>query len=126
MIFFVAGGPEAFGLYLEGIGDVGTGDISGLASTEEAAVQDLKFSYTVLQHLNDVSKQTGEFSRPYSDSILTAREIMNSGVPTPDAFLPNGLKWEVPGSYNGTEGLWQLVVDMDTNTVVHFLFISLR
>jgi RHS repeat-associated protein len=87
----------------------------------ENATQDLKFSQTVLNHLGDISK-AGKFARPYSDSVLLVNEIMNSGVPVPDAFLSNGLKWEVPGTFNGNEGIWELVVDKDTNTVVHLLF----
>jgi hypothetical protein len=75
-------------------------------------------------------------SRPYVDSPLTLEEIVRAADPVPDpGGLPNGWKWEVPGStarsssYTDTSrntsfGTWEVVIDLDTNTVVHFLFDS--
>ncbi len=69
----------------------------------------------------------GHFAeRPYIASSWLVNTIMESDTAVPDSVLPNGLKWEVPGFFNSREGTWQLVVDMDTNTIVHFLFIRLR
>lgn len=47
---------------------------------------------------------------------------MRSVNPTVDKSLKNGLKWVVQGSYRGTPGTWELVVDCSKNTIVHFLF----
>lgn len=41
-----------------------------------------------------------------------------------DSSLKNGLKWVVNGTYNDSSGVWELVVDTTTNTIVHFLFRS--
>lgn len=48
---------------------------------------------------------------------------MDSGVPVKDVSLPNGLRWDVSGSFNGRDqGVWELVIDLDTNRIVHFNF----
>lgn len=49
---------------------------------------------------------------------------MKAGKPMADSSLKNGLKWVVNGTYNGSSGVWELVVDTTTNTTVHFLFRS--
>jgi hypothetical protein len=62
-------------------------------------------------------------TRPYVNSPLTILEIMQSATPIPDPQgVPNALMWIVPGAYNGSDGVWELVVDMSTNTVLHLLF----
>ena len=75
----------------------------------------LKRSKTVMSHLS---------SRPYTNSTLTIQNIMKAGKPMADSSLKNGLKWVVNGTYNGSSGAWELVVDTATNTIVHFLFRS--
>ena len=75
----------------------------------------LKRSKTVMSHLS---------SRPYTNSTLTIQNIMKAGKPMADSSLKNGLKWVVNGTYNGSSGVWKLVVDAKTNTIVHFLFRS--
>jgi hypothetical protein len=47
---------------------------------------------------------------------------MNGGTPKQYKALSNGLRWDVPGAFNGKKGIWELVVDKDTNTIFHFLF----
>lgn len=42
--------------------------------------------------------------------------------PVADKYLVNGLRWVSPGTLNGTKGVWELVIDMNTRTIVHFLF----
>jgi hypothetical protein len=51
---------------------------------------------------------------------------MRAGTPVKDIFLKNGLKWVVDGSYNGSNGIYELVVDVNTKTIVHFLFKSVK
>ena len=75
----------------------------------------LKRSKTVMSHLS---------SRPYTDSTLTIQNIMKAVKPMADSSLKDGLKWVVNGTYNGSSGVWELVVDTITNTIVHFLFRS--
>lgn len=67
-----------------------------------------------------------ELSKPYVESNgtnLLLQEIMDSGVPVKDVSLPNGMRWDVPGSFNHCgAGTWELVVDLDSNKIVHFNF----
>lgn len=39
-----------------------------------------------------------------------------------DKTAANCYKWKVPGTMNKTKGVWELVVNTKTKTVVHFLF----
>jgi hypothetical protein len=83
---------------------------------------DLKLSKVVENYLADLTKK-GNLARPYGDSRLLIGEIMEAGTPIPDpGGLPNGLRWDVSGAFNGKQGIWELVIDTDKNTVVHFLF----
>ena len=83
---------------------------------------DLNLSQTVQNHLDDITK-AGTQARPYGDSRLLIGEIMEAGSPIPDpGGLPGGLRWDVTGTFNGRQGAWELVIDTETNTVVHFLF----
>lgn len=61
-------------------------------------------------------------SRPYINSTLTIKNIMRAALPMADDSLKYGLKWVVRGSYNGKSGVWELVIDVSTKTIVHFLF----
>jgi len=82
----------------------------------------LTFTETVAGHLGDVTK-TGLPSRPYMDSPMTLREITRAADPVPDpGGLANGWRWDVPGMFRGSQGTWELVIDLDTNRVVHWNF----
>ncbi len=85
---------------------------------------------TVKNHANDVIKRgkyVGEKARPYVNNAgtdLIIQEIIDGGSPVKDKFLPNGWRWEVNGTFNGRqEGIWELVVDLDTNQIVHFNYV---
>ena len=107
------------------VDDVVEGGIDVLPNAE-----DLKMSQTVQNHMNDVIKKgpnAGQLSRPYIDSngtTLLLNEIMQSADPVPDAILQSGLRWDVSGTFRGSTGTWELVVDTSTNTVVHFNFVA--
>jgi RHS repeat-associated protein len=63
--------------------------------------------------------------RPYLNSPLTLREIMAAGRPIPDpGGVAGALRWDVPGAFRGSAGTWELVVNPQTNTVLHWLFKS--
>ncbi|RDV45213.1 hypothetical protein DOE76_08080 [Leifsonia sp. ku-ls] len=100
---------------------------SGVAGTGQAtrSTNAYEYSYqtqTMLDHLNRLTK-SGEIARPYMRSQLTIQEIMNAGTPRPDpGGIPGGLRWDVPGSYKGSSGTWELVVDPAKKSIVHFLF----
>ena len=97
----------------------------------QKAKETIKQSRTVKRLINNASslKRTKTVmghkdSRPYIESTLTIRNIMRAAKPEADSVLTYGLKWVVKGSYNGKNGLWELVIDSSTNTIVHFLFRS--
>ena len=75
----------------------------------------LKYTKTALKHLS---------SRPYMKSTQTIINIMKSAKPKVDTSLRNGLKWVTKGKFNGKSGTWELVIDVASNTIVHFLFRS--
>jgi RHS repeat-associated protein len=66
-----------------------------------------------------------EASRPYIQSSLTAAEIMSARPPVADPQgVPNVLRWDVPGSFNGSSGAWEFVIDPSQNLILHWNFIS--
>jgi hypothetical protein len=104
--------------------------IRGMRSADNAAAagipaaQDLTLSRTVANSLNEVSR-AGTVARPYVRSRLVVQEIMAAAKPVADpGGIPGGLRWDVAGTYNGSQGIWQLVVDPSSSTIVHFLFAS--
>jgi hypothetical protein len=75
-------------------------------------------------------------ARPYARSRLTMQEIILSRRPIPDPGsrgrpgIAGGLRWDAQGSWwhsgwdEPSHGIYELVIDPRTNTVVHFLFRS--
>lgn len=64
------------------------------------------------------------FNRPYNSSNLLIGEIISTGPPGPDPRGSAGMWWKVPGSFNGTEGTFEVLISPDGRTVWHFLFRS--
>lgn len=77
-------------------------------------VDDLSFSETVSGHIN----------RPYQESKLLIKEIINSDEPIPVPQGTNAWHWEVYGTFNGSEGVYELIIDPETNTVWYFVYKS--
>jgi hypothetical protein len=85
---------------------------------------DLQLTKTVENHLQDLSK-TGNVVRPYGDNRQLIQEIINAKPPMPDpGGVTGALRWDVQGTMNGKQGVYELVVDPKTNKVLHFLFKS--
>jgi len=64
-------------------------------------------------------------TRPYLNSPRTIDEIQSTGLGVPDPEgTPGALRYDVPGAFNGSEGIYELVIDPSNNTVYHFLFRS--
>jgi RHS repeat-associated protein len=130
---FVSGIPQAavniaiFGAFLSGAGEVtaagGTLLEAGEVSTGEAPIV---AQYGIdLETISVTGKVAGEAaSRPFINSTLIIQDIITSGTPAADQFVPGALRWDVPGSFNGSEGVFQLVIDTAKNQILHFLFIS--
>jgi hypothetical protein len=94
----------------------------GASSVSDLSQETLGRSNTVESHLDDVTGK-GTPSRPYVDSDLTARTIMETQG-SPDEFVNTATRWDAAGSMNGTAGTWQLVYDHATNTILHFVFVT--
>jgi hypothetical protein len=104
--------------------DIGVDDVAAEEAGAAAGidVNSLKMTNTVAQHLADYTK-AGKLSRPYMNSPLTIRSIIEAGQPIPDpGGVPGALRWDVPGAFKGSAGTWELVIDPANNTILHFLF----
>jgi len=65
-------------------------------------------------------------TRPYINSPSTITNIMKSGKGVPDAWFKGGMNYKVPGNFNGSNGIWELGINPETNTIYHFLFKSVK
>jgi hypothetical protein len=65
-------------------------------------------------------------TRPYLNSPLTIQNIMSTGKGIPDAFYKGGMNWKVPGSFNGSNGIFELGINPETKVIYHFLFKSVN
>ncbi|MGW2843260.1 RHS repeat-associated core domain-containing protein [Streptomyces sp. NPDC001493] len=98
-----------------------TCDPAVLASKIDA--DDLKMTRTVANHFDDVTKDS-RVVRPYMRSTQVVREIMEGSAPKMDPRGAAGaVRWDTPGDMNGRSGTWELVVDTETNTILHFNFV---
>ena len=96
----------------------GTSAATAMAKTIDYLVKNaesLKRSGTVMNNIA---------TRPYLDSTSIIQAIMQSGTAVQDAGSENGLKWVTSGMWNGSEGTWTLIVDVATQTIIHFQFRS--
>jgi hypothetical protein len=64
--------------------------------------------------------------RPYINSPSTITNIMKSGKGIPDATFKGGMNWKVQGSFNGLNGIYELGINPQTNTIYHFLFRTVK
>ncbi len=63
-------------------------------------------------------------SRPFMESRLLIQEIMESAEPIADPQgALNTVRWDVPGTFNGSEGTWELVVNTADRIIYHFNFV---
>ena len=87
-----------------------------------------KFTYsdTATKHLTELVKKgpnASRLSRPYMKSQLTINEIMAAGNPISDpGGIPGGLRWDIPGTFRGSVGTWELVLHPETEIIYHFNF----
>ena len=89
-----------------------------LALAEEEGATEAEYTLT-----NTVENNAA--SRPYVNSPLTIQEIESTGQGVADpGGIPGALRYDVQGTFNGSQGTYQLVIHPETNTVYHFLFTS--
>ncbi|MEM9391995.1 MAG: hypothetical protein AAGA02_16065, partial [Bacteroidota bacterium] len=75
------------------------------------------FTKTAVKHLA---------TRPYMNSPSTITNIIKSGKGVPDQFFKGGMNYKVPGTFNGSEGVYELGINFQTNTIYHFLFKTVK
>lgn len=89
-------------------------------------VGDFRYSKLAANHFNETiksGKNIGRLLRPYMRSPHTINEIMAARRPIPDPRgFKGGLRWDVPGTFRGSEGTWELVLDPHTGIIGHFNF----
>ena len=65
-------------------------------------------------------------TRSYINSPSTITNIMKSGKGVPDAYFKGGMNYKVPGLFNGSQGIFELGINPQTNTIYHFLFKTVK
>ena len=122
--YVVIGG--AFGVAIGAIAGYGVGvaigatasttfGLSSQASYLAKNVSKLKFSNTIKGYAK---------TRKYYNYNSLIKQIIQSATPMRDG--KNALKWVIPGTINGTKGVWELVINPATKVIYHFLFNSKR
>ena len=91
-------------------------------------VGEYQYTRTAGSHATDIVTKgefKGELARPYLTSQQTINEIISKGGAIPDpGGIPGALKYNVNGSFRGTLGKWELVLDPKTKTIYHFNFVG--
>lgn len=112
---------------------VATGGVDGIAGLvnlgKTLLTKNIKngftFTKSAAKHLTDQvkhGKNAGQLARPYMNSPLTIQEIMSTGKGVPDATFKGGRNWKVPGTFRGSEGIWELGINPKTKVIYHFNF----
>ncbi|MDX3247111.1 polymorphic toxin-type HINT domain-containing protein [Streptomyces sp. ME18-1-4] len=109
-------------------------DVSDLASKID--VENISMTKTVENHTWDIAgtrdvdaPNFGKVARPYmnGNNGLLLREIMEGSAPRMDSRGAAGVvEWRTPGTMNGSNGIWELNIDANSNRIVHFLFKSTK
>ena len=101
--------------------------VAGRSAAGNAATQGgYIYTKSAGKHLTEVVKRgahRGELTRPYMNSPLTIQEIMSTGRGIPDATFKGGLNWRAPGTFRGSQGVWELGINPNTNVIYHFNFV---
>lgn len=121
-------------------GRVASGRVaSGKSGTDLASkidVKNLTMTKTVENHTWDIvgtrdvgSPKFGRAARPYmnGNNGQLIREIMSGSTPRLDSRGAAGVvEWRTPGALNGSNGIWELNINANSNRIVHFLFKSVK
>lgn len=112
-------------------GTCGVTDLTG-----KIDVENLSMTKTVENHTWDIAgtrdvdaPNFGKAARPYmnGNNGLLLRGIMEGSAPRMDSRgAPGVVEWRTPGTMNGSNGIWELNIDANSNRIVHFLFKSIK
>jgi RHS repeat-associated protein len=99
-------------------------------------VENLSMTKTVENHTWDIAgtrdvdaPNFGKAARPYmnGNNGQLLRGIMEGSAPRMDSRgAPGVVEWRTPGTMNGSNGIWELNIDANSNRIVHFLFKSTK
>ena len=94
----------------------------------KGGVQAAQYTFTKSagKHLTKIVKHgeyAGQLARPYMKSPLIIQEIMSTGKGIPDATFQGGMNWKVSGTFRGSQGIWELGINPETNVIYHFNFV---
>ncbi|QOV47454.1 RHS repeat-associated core domain-containing protein [Streptomyces chromofuscus] len=99
-------------------------------------VENLSMTKTVENHTWDIAgtrdvdaPNFGKAARPYmnGNNGQLLRGIMEGSAPRMDSRgAPGVVEWRTPGAMNGSNGIWELNIDANSNRIVHFLFKSTK
>ena len=70
----------------------------------------------------EYTKAAWHDNRPYQKSTLFIQNIIDSGLPGIDPRGSAGLWWKVEGGFNGSQGMYELLISPDKTKIWHFLF----
>lgn len=101
--------------------------LAGVESVATKGSQVFNYTKATIQLLEEVVKRgpnAGRLARPYMRSPLTVQEIMATGKGVPDASVKGALNFRAPGTFRGSQGTWELVIDPNKNKIYHFNFVS--
>ncbi|MFI2119682.1 RHS repeat domain-containing protein [Streptomyces sp. NPDC020299] len=106
------------------------------AAGTKTDIRGLGMTKTVENHTWDIAgtrdieaPNFGKAARPYmnGNNGLLLQEIMEATAPRMDSRGAAGVvEWRSPGSMNGSNGIWELNIDTNSNKIVHFLFKSAK
>ncbi|MFH7012563.1 RHS repeat-associated core domain-containing protein [Flavobacterium sp. FlaQc-52] len=65
-------------------------------------------------------------SRPYINSPSTIKNIMEFGTKSADKFFKGGVNYRATGTFQGSQGVWELGINPETKVIYHFLFKSVK
>lgn len=101
-------------------------ELSSISSQTLNQVGKFTYTDTAFKHIYDVNTKgsnAGKLSRPFMRSPHLIEEIIATGKSIPDpGGVAGALRWDVKGSFRGSEGTWELVLHPETNVIYHFNF----
>jgi hypothetical protein len=93
-------------------------------------VGEYRLSARVAEHANETIQSgpfAGQLARPFISSPSLIKEIRASVKPIPDPRgAPGAVRYNSPGTFRGTQGVYELVIHESTNTIYHFNFVKVK
>ena len=69
---------------------------------------------------NTINKPEYFSTRPYMNSTMNIQNILSASRPIEER--PGVFRWEAPGSFNNSNGKWEIIVNVKQQVIGHYLF----